>query len=254
MAKPNRVQRTSRNKATQTSRDAKAKDTAKQPVDSSIAEDTENVETAEVEDTDVEPATDAEAPEVKDADAEPATDADEASDKGASGADDSDDAGAGSTAVGAKAAKEKADGKSKTTSAKKETSAKKDSASKTSKSASSKDGKNGKNSKGSADDKDSNGEAKKSSAKRTSRSGNPAKRASGRKTSTYSSADHGKVTRPNPRWFLPVMLGILLLGLAWLIVFYISSGKWPVEAWGNWNLLVGFGIMVVGLGMSTRWR
>ena len=50
------------------------------------------------------------------------------------------------------------------------------------------------------------------------------------------------------------MLGILLLGLAWLVVFYISTGKWPVEAWGNWNLLVGFGIMVVGLGMSTRWR
>ena len=248
MAKPNRVQRTSRNKATQNSRDAKSKDTAKQPVDSSIAEDTENVETAEVEDTDVEPATDAEAPEVDDTDAEPKADADEASDKGASGADDSDDTGAGSTAVGAKDGKEKADGKSKTTSAKKETSAKKDSASKTSKSASSKGGKNDKDSKG---DK---GEAKKGSAKRTSRSGNPAKRASGRKTSTYSSADHGKVTRPNPRWFLPVMLGILLLGLAWLIVFYISSGKWPVEAWGNWNLLVGFGIMVVGLGMSTRWR
>ena len=95
MAKPNRVQRTSRNKATQTSRDAKSKDTAKQPVDSSIAEDTENVETAEVEDTDVEPATDAEAPEVKDADAEPEADADEASDKGDT--DDSDDTGAGST-------------------------------------------------------------------------------------------------------------------------------------------------------------
>lgn len=239
MAKPNRVQRTSRNKATQNPRDAKSKDTAKQPVDSSIAEDTENVETAEVEDADVEPATDA----------EPEADADEAFDKGDT--DDSDDTGAGSTAVGAKDAKEKADGKSKTTSAKKETSTKKDSASKTSKSASSK---GGKNSKGSTDDKDNKGEAKKSSAKRISRSGNPAKRASGRKTSTYSSADHGKVTRPNPRWFLPVMLGILLLGLAWLIVFYISSGKWPVEAWGNWNLLVGFGIMVVGLGMSTRWR
>lgn len=225
MAKPNRVQRTSRNKATQASRDTHAKDSAKQPVDSSVAEDTENVETAEVEDADVEPATNA--------------------DKGSE---------AGSTAVGAKDAEEKDDAKSETTSAKKETSSEKDSSSKTGKSESTKSNKAGKDEESSKETKSGKSESAKSSAKRTSRSGNPAKRASGRKTSTYSSADHGKVNRPNPRWFLPVMLGILLLGLVWLVVFYISTGKWPVEAWGNWNLLVGFGIMVVGLGMSTRWR
>ena len=204
MAKPNRVQRTSRNKATQASRDAQAKDAAKQPVDSSVAEDTENVRATQAED---------------DVIAEDKATADVAEDKA--------------------------------TAEVKETSTKKTATSKTAKS---EDATDKKDKKGGKDNKSSKGEAAKTSSKRTSRSGNPAKRASGRKTSTYSSADHGKVTRPNPRWFLPVMLGILLLGLAWLIVFYISSGKWPVEAWGNWNLLVGFGIMVVGLGMSTRWR
>ena len=47
---------------------------------------------------------------------------------------------------------------------------------------------------------------------------------------------------------------ILLLGLAWLVTFYLSSGSLPVEAWGYWNLGVGFAILVVGLVMSTRWR
>lgn len=90
--------------------------------------------------------------------------------------------------------------------------------------------------------------------KRTSRAGSSAKRASGRKQSTYTSADGEQTLKPNPRWFVPAMLSILGLGLLWLVIYYVSGGKWPVEAWGNWNLLAGFSILVVGLGMSTRWR
>ena len=60
--------------------------------------------------------------------------------------------------------------------------------------------------------------------------------------------------KPNARWFVPVMVGILLLGLTWLVVFYLSQGAWPVEAWGNWNLVAGFSILVAALLMSTRWR
>lgn len=94
--------------------------------------------------------------------------------------------------------------------------------------------------------------AKKS--KNAAKSGNPAKRASARKQTKYQSGSSDTSVRPNPRWFLPTMLGIIILGMLWLIVFYLSGGEFPVKVWGNWNLLAGFGIMVIGLAMSTRWR
>jgi hypothetical protein len=59
---------------------------------------------------------------------------------------------------------------------------------------------------------------------------------------------------PNPVWFKPVMFGFMLLGLAWIIVFYVSQSVYPVPSLGSWNILVGFGIMFVGFLMTTRWR
>jgi hypothetical protein len=59
---------------------------------------------------------------------------------------------------------------------------------------------------------------------------------------------------PNPVWFKPVMFGFMLIGLAWIIVFYVSQGTWPVASLGSWNILVGFGVAFVGFLMTTRWR
>mgnify|MGYP000007447494 CR=1 FL=1 len=33
---------------------------------------------------------------------------------------------------------------------------------------------------------------------------------------------------PNPVWFKPVMFGFMLIGLVWIIVFYISQGTLPI--------------------------
>lgn len=59
---------------------------------------------------------------------------------------------------------------------------------------------------------------------------------------------------PNPVWFKPVMFGFMLLGLVWIIVFYLSQTQLPVPALGSWNILIGFGIMFIGFLMTTRWR
>ncbi|MEO6309324.1 MAG: cell division protein CrgA [Leifsonia sp.] len=59
---------------------------------------------------------------------------------------------------------------------------------------------------------------------------------------------------PNPVWFKPVMFGFMLLGLVWIIVFYVSQGQLPVPALASWNILVGFGIAFIGFLMTTRWR
>lgn len=59
---------------------------------------------------------------------------------------------------------------------------------------------------------------------------------------------------PNPVWFKPVMFGFMLIGLVWIILFYISQGTLPILALGSWNILVGFGIAFIGFLMTTRWR
>lgn len=59
---------------------------------------------------------------------------------------------------------------------------------------------------------------------------------------------------PNPIWFKPIMFGLMLLGLIWIIVYYISQSALPIADLGDGNILVGFGIMFVGFLMTTRWR
>lgn len=59
---------------------------------------------------------------------------------------------------------------------------------------------------------------------------------------------------PNPIWFKPVMFGFILIGLLWILVFYVSGSTLPIATVGAWNLAIGFGIMLVGFLMMTRWR
>jgi len=69
-----------------------------------------------------------------------------------------------------------------------------------------------------------------------------------------SSANHYKEEGDNPAWFKPVMFGLMLLGLAWILTYYISGTGWPVPPLGAWNIGVGFAIMFVGFLMTTRWK
>jgi len=59
---------------------------------------------------------------------------------------------------------------------------------------------------------------------------------------------------PNPVWFKPIMVGFMLIGLAWIIVFYLSNQAFPIPNIGSWNLVIGFGIAFIGFLMTTRWR
>ena len=62
---------------------------------------------------------------------------------------------------------------------------------------------------------------------------------------------------PNAVWFKPIMFGFMLLGLAWILVFYISNGQFPLPlptGQESWNILIGFGIAFVGFLMTLWWR
>lgn len=55
-------------------------------------------------------------------------------------------------------------------------------------------------------------------------------------------------------WVAPLMLALFLIGLAWIVVFYVTKGDLPVEALGNWNIVVGFGFIAAGFVVSTQWK
>lgn len=84
-----------------------------------------------------------------------------------------------------------------------------------------------------------------------------------RKKATYtppsdvlpSAAARARAKQPSPTWYVVLMVGLMLVGLIYIVLFYISGDQIPFMAGLNsWNFLVGFGLMVAGLIMSMRWR
>jgi Cell division protein CrgA len=68
-----------------------------------------------------------------------------------------------------------------------------------------------------------------------------------------------KALAPSPAWYPIVMAVVLVLGLAYLVVYYLTNSgtdpRIPVMAdLGAWNFAVGFGVMLLGLVMAVRWR
>ncbi len=63
-----------------------------------------------------------------------------------------------------------------------------------------------------------------------------------------------KAQAPNPEWWVPVMVTLLLLGLAWIVTFYITQGAYPVAKFNYWNLVAGFALLIGGFSMAMRWR
>ncbi len=65
----------------------------------------------------------------------------------------------------------------------------------------------------------------------------------------------GKGMRPSASWYAPVMASLLVLGLAYIVTYYMAGEKVPVmKNLKSWNFAVGFAFLVGGLGMAVRWR
>ena len=60
-----------------------------------------------------------------------------------------------------------------------------------------------------------------------------------------------------PVVWLTIMGVCLVLGLAWIIMYYLVAGRGVipfVDDLGAWNYLIAFGLMIIGLLMTLRWR
>jgi Cell division protein CrgA len=65
-----------------------------------------------------------------------------------------------------------------------------------------------------------------------------------------------KVKAPGSRrWVPPTFITVGLLGVAWLIVYYVAGTSVPLMSdLGNWNILIGMGGMAAAFGLATLWR
>jgi hypothetical protein len=74
-------------------------------------------------------------------------------------------------------------------------------------------------------------------------------------TVLQSRSAQARVAKPSPRWFAPVMVALMLIGLLWIVVYYVAGDRIPLMvSLSAWNFAIGFGAMVAGLVMSMRWR
>ena len=65
-------------------------------------------------------------------------------------------------------------------------------------------------------------------------------------------------TKGNPAWLVPVMLGLMVVGLVWIVTYYLTAarvgGGFPIPALRQWNLAIGFALSIAGFGLTTRWK
>ena len=62
-------------------------------------------------------------------------------------------------------------------------------------------------------------------------------------------------TGGTPVWYKVIMFGLMIFGLAWLILYYLAGDQisWLTQL-GPWNYAIGFAGMILGLLMTMGWR
>lgn len=72
---------------------------------------------------------------------------------------------------------------------------------------------------------------------------------------TPPGADQPKAVRVgSPQWLVPLMVACFVIGLLWIVVYYVTQAEYPIQDIGLWNMGIGFGFIIVGFGLSTRWK
>ncbi len=51
-----------------------------------------------------------------------------------------------------------------------------------------------------------------------------------RSKAVYTPPPRTAKSKVSPRWLVPTMLGCLLVGLAWIALYYITGGTLPIQA------------------------
>ncbi|HSN11093.1 MAG TPA: cell division protein CrgA [Propionibacteriaceae bacterium] len=56
-------------------------------------------------------------------------------------------------------------------------------------------------------------------------------------------------------WVPPLFITVGLLGVAWLVVYYVAGSMVPLmKDWGNWNILIAMGLIAAAFSLATLWK
>lgn len=58
----------------------------------------------------------------------------------------------------------------------------------------------------------------------------------------------------SPRWVAPAMVTFFLIGLGWIVGYYIAPDSPPFQALTYWNVLIGFILIGIGFIFATKWK
>ena len=56
------------------------------------------------------------------------------------------------------------------------------------------------------------------------------------------------------RWIAPVMIAFWVIGLLWIVVFYLAPDLKYMSEIGNWNLVIGMVLIGIGFIFATKWE
>lgn len=69
---------------------------------------------------------------------------------------------------------------------------------------------------------------------------------------------------PTRTWYIVTLLALGILGLLWMVLFYLAADPESLGAEGKplhwmaqldaWNYAIGFGMIIASLLMAMRWR
>ncbi len=80
-----------------------------------------------------------------------------------------------------------------------------------------------------------------------------------RKKDVYTPPPDKRVSRDpvrvgSPRWVAPAMVAFFILGLVWIVAYYVAPEAPFIGGLSYWNVLIGFLLIGIGFVISTRWK
>ena len=58
----------------------------------------------------------------------------------------------------------------------------------------------------------------------------------------------------SPTWLPAVMVASFILGLGWIVTYYVSNTSYPIPGIGAWNMLIALASIALGFTLATRWK
>lgn len=79
-----------------------------------------------------------------------------------------------------------------------------------------------------------------------------------RKKAAYTPPANAVSRKPvrigSPRWIAPTMVTFFLVGLIWIVAYYVAPEAPFIATLSYWNVAIGFVLIGVGFIFSTRWK